>query len=316
MPHSTQTHFALYGALRSGTTLLRLMLHQNTRIASPGETDFLFDHQIGQTPDGPRLDFFHLNRDRMFTSVIPDHQNIPQDGAAMGAILDALTNRPGKVDPKLLLIHHRNLQQLLAQFPDIKIIHLIRDPRDVARSSIGMGWASTTYVGVEHWLKTEKQWAELGKSLPPDRVLTVRYEDLIGDAENWLKRMCDFIGVPYQPQMLDYDQISTYSKPDPALVYQWKTKQSAKEIGWVEARVGPLLGDLGYEPSGHPPVYVGPLGRAQFRLRNKVYDWRIRFLKYGYIDPIIAAVARKLKWYALSRNAEARIEAKTRKWVK
>ena len=47
---STDPIFALYGALRSGTTLVRLILRAHPQIHSEGENDFLLDHLQIATP--------------------------------------------------------------------------------------------------------------------------------------------------------------------------------------------------------------------------------------------------------------------------
>ena len=61
---STRT-VAVYGALRSGTTLLRLMLDAHSRLSCPGETDFLFDHLRMQS-DPPVYDEEALERNRIY----------------------------------------------------------------------------------------------------------------------------------------------------------------------------------------------------------------------------------------------------------
>src|SRR6056297_1046670 len=60
-----QRLIAVYGALRSGTTLLRLMLDAHPSLSCPGETDFLFDH-LSITDDGPLLDEEALEQDRIY----------------------------------------------------------------------------------------------------------------------------------------------------------------------------------------------------------------------------------------------------------
>ena len=310
-----QPEVVLYGALRSGTTVLRLMLRENEQINCPGEADFLFDYMTAQKDDGPELDFNRLFRERVFKIVIPEYATIPKNKEAMNAMVTSLTNRPHRVGAKTVLIHHRSLPQLLKQFPDAKIIHVIRDPRDVARSSVGMGWAGSTYYGINHWEKTESDWAKYGRDLPAERVMTVRYEELIVEPELWLHRMCDFIGVPYQDAMLEYDQTTTYKKPDPSLIFQWKHKQTPMEIGLVEGRVGPLMAELGYEPSGQDPVIPGVVMRARLALQQKTATWRRRIQDFGLIDSVLLATARRTGWHFIARGAEDRIELKIRRMI-
>ena len=54
-----------YGALRSGTTLLRLMLDMHPGLSCPGETDFLLDF-TSIAPDGTvTIDADRLGRNRI-----------------------------------------------------------------------------------------------------------------------------------------------------------------------------------------------------------------------------------------------------------
>jgi hypothetical protein len=69
----------------------------------------------------------------------------------------------------------------------------------------------------------------VGREVPymaPEQVLEVKYETLIEEPEETLTKICLFFGVQFQPSMLEYDQNSTYSKPDVAMTYQWRRKQT------------------------------------------------------------------------------------------
>ena len=51
-----------------------------------------------------------------------------------------------------------------------RYIHLLRDPRDVALSTILMGLAGNTYLGVDLWVETEKSWDQLASKLQRSRI--------------------------------------------------------------------------------------------------------------------------------------------------
>ena len=129
----------------------------------------------------------------------------------MSGMITAMLRPKATQDATAVLMLHRNLETAVTHLPDLKILHLVRDPRDVARSSIGMGWAASTYYGVRHWLKTEQEWAACAPKLNPDQVLQVNYETLIEKPEETLEKICNFFGVPFKKHMLDYDGNTTYS---------------------------------------------------------------------------------------------------------
>ena len=311
-PH-TPPIIVLYGALRSGTTLFRLMLNAHPRITCRGERDFMVDYMTFDT-GSPTLDREALAADRIFRTsglTVPD----TDDGHAAFRDMarQAGAGQPGQV---VVLVMHRHLDRLLALCPDVRIIHLIRDPRDVARSSIGMGWAGNTWFGVDHWIGTEQAWDAHGSALPQTQVFPLHYEHLLEEPDDQLTRLCAFMGLTYDPVMLTFDQNSTYSALDPKLAYQWRQKQTPQEVAEVEHKVGPLLAARGYAPSGHPPTAPSLLRRMVLNWTNRHHKWRLRLKRYGYVDPIQEALARRLGLTSLQHAAQRRIDEKKRKRAK
>src|SRR5262249_53031614 len=127
---------------------------------------------------------------------------------------------------------------------------LTRDPRDVARSSIGLGMAGNLYRGVDIWTTAERSWDRLASTLTPDRYLEVRYEVLLENVVEELTRLCRFLGLRYSPSMLSYPSRSTYSAPDPKLRYQWKGRCTSRELQWVDWKLEDMLSKRNYELSG------------------------------------------------------------------
>lgn len=302
---------AVYGALRSGTTLLRLMLDAHPQLSCPGETDFIFDHLRGTGPDA-RYDDVALERDRIYRAHRALYAGTPLDRLTP----DALINRIAGADNIAVLMLHRRISRALMLYPDLRIIHFLRDPRDVARSSIGMGWAGNVYYGIDHWLDTETDWARVAPQLAPGQVLTIHYENLIDAPEKTLHEICGFLGVDYTPAMLEYDKTSTYDKPSKDLTVQWKRKQTPHEVGLVEAKIGPLLTACGYQPSGFAPRHPSGFEKLALQLGNKRAQWSRRIQRYGLVDPLIVAVARRLRAPHLSAGAQRRIDAEDIKRLK
>jgi hypothetical protein len=138
------------GALRSGTTVFRLMLDAHEEITNPGETDFIFDYvQRGPAPNDWAYDLDQLRQDRTFQSY-----NLASLRSENG--IDIARNFVAQLSSRgqgfLCLNIHGNADKVAGLFPGSKVIHIIRDPRDVANSCIGMGWAGNTYFGVAQWI--------------------------------------------------------------------------------------------------------------------------------------------------------------------
>ena len=166
----------VFGALRSGTTLLRLMIDGHPRFVCPGESDFLFDYLIPAQNGGWRYDLQALAADRIFQA---SPARLPETDEAIPALASMIADLRGSSGGCLVLMLHRGLGRLLQMEPDIPIIHLVRDPRDVARSAIGMGWAGNVFYGARTWLVTEKEWEREAANLPASQFFEFQYEALL-----------------------------------------------------------------------------------------------------------------------------------------
>ncbi|MDZ7627638.1 MAG: sulfotransferase [Parvularculaceae bacterium] len=195
---------------------------------------------------------------------------------------------------KLSINIHRNFSRIPEFFPGACYVHLVRDPRDVARSAVGMGWAGNVYHGVDHWTQSERDFEKLAAMVPAGRILRLKNEDLIADPVRELTRLCTFLGVAYDPAMLTYPATTTYAAPDPALSFQWRKALTAREIGLVETKIGPMLAARGYQPSGQPPQRPGPWGRIALRTSDRWNRWRLMAQRQGVLLMVVDMVARRL----------------------
>jgi len=296
----------IFGALRSGTTLFRLMLNAHPNLHNPGEVDFLFDF-IAPDPSHPtgwRYDRNAMSEHRIFKArgltLPPDCDGLDLLHALLGQLA---AKAPGV--PSLNV--HRHADRILACLPQARFVHLVRDPRDVARSSIGMGWSGTSWRGVDHWIATETGWD--AANIPEDQVLTLRFEDLMTHLEPHLREVCAFHGVAFSPQMLTYHLNTSYGPPDPSISQQWQRKASAREIARLEGRCGDLITARGYTLAGRGYVPRAP-ERLWLDQKDRVlraYDQARRFGVLLWAGAYLARLPgfRGLKPY-IRRQKEAR----------
>lgn len=304
----------VYGALRSGSTLLRLMLDAHPSLHCNGEHDYLFEYvRFQQAEKKWVLDRQKLLLDRIFRS----HDLIcPDTDDAKVAIDDLLNQLRTRSPGKLILMLHRKLGVALALLDEPLVIHLIRDPRDVAASSIGMGWAGNVYYGVDHWIGTETEWARISPDIPEESAVTIRFEHLIADPESQLVELCGFVGVDFSPVMLEYHQSTTYEPVDPRLASQWRTKRTQREISLIELRTGALLASSGFEASSTESLQLGSLEKARLWVDNKAHIWRVRIERYGLRDSLWVAAARRLGIERLAKSALFRMQERTKGYLK
>lgn len=86
---------------------------------------------------------------------------------------------------------------LIALMPEAKVIHVVRDGRDVASSVVGRSWGPNDFVGALRWWgKRMRRAYETLCQVPPENVLTLRLEELaVGDREGCYARLLDFVEV-------------------------------------------------------------------------------------------------------------------------
>ena len=144
-------------------------------------------------------------------------------------------------------------------FPRARFIHMLRHPLDTCLSIyfqnfFGMGPYANDLDSLAHYYGQYQRVMAHWRSLLPDTaVLDVPYEALIADQEGWSRRMLDFIGLPWDPKVLDFHQteraVITASK--------WQVRQkihSASAGRWrhYEKHLQPLQAALGDAVRAYP----------------------------------------------------------------
>jgi hypothetical protein len=258
--------------------MLRLMLDQHSALSWPYEFDFSVDCMPDEEhwPDvDAYVDWLSVHRIFLATGLHAD-RSLPFPDLLRSFLLQTAVREGVEVVGATC---HRHFDKLIRIWPAARFIHIIRDPRDVALSCIQMGWAGSVWFAVDRWIEAEKSWDRLRSKVGPARILEICYEDLVAEPESTLRRICEFVGVAYEPRMLEYSASSTYSSPDPRLLYQWKRKASPDQLALLDYKTGPLLKARGYAPSGVPPR--APPSLAWLRLQDKLYRTRYRLKVHG-----------------------------------
>ncbi len=269
----------LVGAERSGTTLLRLMLDHHPQIAFQSEFEYAVDYF--REHNFPVLNEYYkcLETNRLFQSSdfsIDFSLDYPQ---LINSFLVQKRDRAGKAFVGATV--HRHFDRLLQIWSDARFIHIIRDGRDVTRSCIGMKWAGNVWTGIDRWIEAEQLWSQLKATISPEQYTEVHYETLIAEPVKTLTHLCNFIGTSYDPAMLSYAQTTTYDLPNAKLLWQWKRKLSEREIQLVEAKIGDMLVERGYELSGLPSLTINSVTKQMLRLHNKLSVVQGRISTYG-----------------------------------
>ena len=279
------------GLTRSGTTLLRLMLDAHPLLTIPPETHFLPDLiKAARAERGTEGMLEAITSNRTWGDFGIGEEEMRErlaavesgDGAgAVRAFFAAYADKQGKPrwgdkTPAYMLA----VQRIGRTLPESRFVHLIRDGRDVAlsQSARALNEQPAPAEQAARWVKRIGKSREQASSLKGARYVEARYEDLVRDPETTLRRICEFIDLPWDDAVLGYHEHAaerlaemagtlraegshaeqqagyrienhapTTKPPDPAKLDKWRREMSAADRAAYDAVAGDLLRELGYE---------------------------------------------------------------------
>jgi hypothetical protein len=289
MPEGPLTGRVLFvvGAPRSGTNWLQRMLAGHPSVSAvPGETHLFsaginvllerFQYGVLASAETGRV---YAERD----TVLP----------LVRALCDAVLLPHLEAGATLLLErtpHHvSSLDAIFTVYPDARVVHIIRDGRDVTRS------LSEHNFGPDSVTTAAREWHDAITSARaaaiPDRYREVRYEDLFSDPAERLRELFDWLGLATGDEALraPLDAAGTHRNPSPDRsppgVGKWQTSWTAQDLEDFEAAAGSLREELGYPAAAIEPGRGGEQPRP--RRPRTPPPWRRRNL---ILDDFIAAL--------------------------
>lgn len=196
------------GLFKSGTSLLRAMLGQHSTIASGLET-YWFDLNWKNKDDKfwERINmlskFYEIDEEETH-NLVDDSANVAQ---FLNSFLAKYTARlscqrwvektPGNI---------KHLDRIFQYWPDAKVIHIVRDPRDVFASlREAKKWDSLDkYVALwcDFFRLAEKFKAENGNN--NGQIMEIRYEELVLDPVVTMKSVLKFLGEPWEDSVAQF----------------------------------------------------------------------------------------------------------------
>jgi hypothetical protein len=272
----------IVGCTRSGTTLLQRMLDHHPQLAVANEARFM----LRVAENGARE--FDPPLSAEMKEWVVTHRRFPklalpvqavskaaESSRTYGEFASALYAEYGNLHGKSLAgektpRYVRYLPLLHTIFPWVKTIHLIRDGRDVALSTLdwarggdkGPGrfrlWRKSPVAACALWWRWQVSSGRLdGADLGPQRYHEVKYEELVEAPEETLRQITNFLQLDYAPQMLAYYEgrvqyggrlsaKSAWLPPTPGL-RNWQTEMNEEDVKLFEAIAGDLLLAIGYK---------------------------------------------------------------------
>jgi len=276
------------GCPRSGTTLLQRMLDNHPLLAVANDTHFITRaaKRVLRKETRPLLTaelvdavlsyrrFYRMGLDE--AEVVAAAENC-LDYATFVSRLYTLRGQKkqktlsGEKTPDFC----RKIPVLHTLFPTAHFVHILRDGRNTALSTLNWATASKGPGKWSLWKEDPVGTCALwwrwqagtgqrdGRELGHDHYLQVRYEDLVSEPEKNLQTIASFLGIPYSDAMANYHVGKTRHVPGLSAksawlppvknLRDWRNDMSTEDIDVFEGIAGDLLRENGYPCLDNPP---------------------------------------------------------------
>jgi hypothetical protein len=238
-PDRSPVHF-IFASPRSGTTWLARALHQHPDILATEQRLFgdfcqLFPNADGSATPRQTLDSFVRNFSHHYQGAFGTSTGSDFYELLLRQFLSCLVEFGLRSSNKRMLIDKVTpylgtsaivLNKISQYFPAARIIHLVRDGRDVVTSGV-FDWIQREppgscrrrwFVDGDHQLPLKRffddrvlgewcrYWNEPQQAIlnrKPARILTVRYEDMLANQPHELGRCFDFLSLDYDAELCE-----------------------------------------------------------------------------------------------------------------
>jgi hypothetical protein len=186
-------------------------------------------------------------------------------------------------------------------FPDAKFIHLTRDYRDNIVSMLDVDFEMPNVALLAYRWKYSFKSIEAAFEENPSRFMRIRYEDLVDDPGRSFAGMCKFLGIPFDPSVLEFHNkkseiekiypkeiteryFSSLFKPvDASKTRIYKTRLTERQIRTADLIVGQTSEMAGYSrdfPDFNFLLYFWTLPAVLYSKWLYFVGWMVRLLPY------------------------------------
>jgi len=277
--------FFIIGRPRTGSTLIRTLFDAHPNVIIPPECPIVMNlfPKYGQIKNWNKkklLDFYKdVQKQRKFPSWQIDLDKLKNDilGCEGKTTFQHLIrilyiNNNSLFDKEAIIalgdknpVYSIYLKKILKAFPDAKFIHLTRDYHDNILSILKVDFEAPLVPLIAYrWRYSAINILKLKKKCP-SQFYTIKYEDFVNDHREHYRKLCEFVGVPYDDKVFEFykkrDEVyklypkKTLDKYHKSLfqpisnqkVGLWKTAMKEKDIKTADAVIGKYSEMLGYE---------------------------------------------------------------------
>lgn len=294
----------IVGSRRSGTTLLRAIFDSHSKVAVANEAHFIVPmaRQIRKYEREGRLErsafMEHLTRDSGWSRLKLGRDSVEAAIDEETSFVDAVRrvfllyakaqgkSMYGEKTPSYV----KHIQLLADLFPEARFLHMVRDGRDVSASTLEAPFGPTTMTEAAWaWREAVVRGRRQGKPLGTSRYHEIRYEELVANPIDVVKRASNFAGIEFEDQMLDYHRRATElltftGRPGshkrlgepPSKNREWRTQMKPADLMAFEAIAGRTLEEFGYSRAYPESAFKQAVSAASSGVR-----WKLKRIRYA-----------------------------------
>ncbi len=229
----------IVGMYRSGTTLTEQILSAHHSIAGAGELGQLVS-QVQQLPervdgDAPYPDCLANITSDLLTVMAQEYCDYAHQ----------LADNQERITDKMPM-NYMNVGLISLMFPEARIIHCTRNPLDTCISCYGNAFSSRMAYTSDlsdlghaygQYQRIMKHWESVN-TIP---IMELNYEDLVSDPEPQLRRVMEFIDMPWDDACLSFHESKRINvTPSIDQVREPLYRGSMGRAGHYDAHLGPL----------------------------------------------------------------------------
>lgn len=130
-------------------------------------------------------------------------------------------------------------------FPDLRLIHVFRDGRDVAASSTALTFGPRSVKEAATWWVAAMELADELQRDHPEQLLEVRYEDLLRDPERVMGSVFEALEMDMPPTLVR-DWTAATGGLNPSRIGAWEDSFTTTDRAQFLSIAGPTLERRGY----------------------------------------------------------------------
>jgi len=245
------------GMFKSGTSLLRAMIGNHSMVASGLET-YWFDIEWGnlnsaESKERLRMisEFYELSQDKL-ASLVEDSSCSEAFLTNLMAYWSSVTGKPRWAEKTPGNVIH--IDRIKTYWPDARIVHVVRDPRDIFASMREAGKWDDIKSFMDRWSAVFNKIESFDKQeiLNKENYCEIRYEDLVSDPKSTMKAICEFTELTFEPEIAifkgkkdDFDKVKSVTGKESTTLARLAKPISTDRLGiWKTVLSETDLSDL------------------------------------------------------------------------